>query len=103
MSELIPDQTTKLLPDYIDKLTAYSSAKSEKLTGTTWLNANENPYVKNITLSVDNLNRYPEPQPEDVISRYANYAQVNTNQVLKTIYGLTLLAVMRMMILRQVK
>ncbi|PAJ76347.1 histidinol-phosphate transaminase [Pseudoalteromonas sp. NBT06-2] len=84
MSELIPDQTTKLLPDYIDKLTAYSSAKSEKLTGTTWLNANENPYVKNITLSVDNLNRYPEPQPEDVISRYANYAQVNTNQVLMT-------------------
>ncbi|SFC14689.1 histidinol-phosphate transaminase [Pseudoalteromonas denitrificans] len=75
---------SKFLPDYIDKLTAYSSAKSEKLTGTTWLNANENPYAQNITLSIDDLNRYPEPQPEAVIQRYAQYAKVETNQVLMT-------------------
>ena len=75
---------SQLLPDYIESLTAYSSAKSEKLTGSTWLNANENPYAKDISLSVDDLNRYPEPQPEDVITRYANYAQVNADQVLMT-------------------
>lgn len=84
MSELIPSQATKLLPDHIDNLTAYSSAKSEKLTGTTWLNANENPYAKNITISANDLNRYPEPQPEDVISRYAKYAQLESNQILMT-------------------
>ena len=84
MSDLKQNKTSELLPDYIKQLTAYSSAKSEKLTGTTWLNANENPYAKNISFSADDLNRYPEPQPEDVIARYANYAQVNTNQVLMT-------------------
>lgn len=84
MSDVKPNQTSGLLPEYIAQLTAYSSAKSEKLTGSTWLNANENPYAKKITISADDLNRYPEPQPENVISRYANYAQVNTNQVLMT-------------------
>ena len=73
-----------LLPANIDALAAYSSAKSEKLTGTTWLNANESPYVKNIDISIDDLNRYPDPQPASVINRYAEYAQLSTEQVLMT-------------------
>ena len=73
-----------LLPDNIDALAAYSSAKSEKLTGTTWLNANESPYVKNIDINIDDLNRYPDPQPASVINRYAAYAGLGTEQVLMT-------------------
>ena len=73
-----------LLPANIDALAAYSSAKSEKLTGTTWLNANESPYVKNINISCDDLNRYPDPQPATVINSYANYAQLTPEQVLMT-------------------
>ena len=73
-----------LLPANIDALAAYSSAKSEKLTGTTWLNANESPYVKNINISCDDLNRYPDPQPATVINSYANYTQLTPEQVLMT-------------------
>jgi len=67
-----------LLPANIDALAAYSSAKSEKLTGSTWLNANESPYVKNIDINISDLNRYPDPQPTSVINRYAEYAQLST-------------------------
>ena len=73
-----------LLPANIDALAAYSSAKSEKLTGTTWLNANESPYVKSIDISINDLNRYPDPQPASVINRYASYAQLTPEQVLMT-------------------
>lgn len=73
-----------LLPANIDALAAYSSAKSEKLTGTTWLNANESPYVKNIDINISDLNRYPDPQPTSVINRYREYAKLNADQVLMT-------------------
>ncbi|MGO2076459.1 MAG: aminotransferase class I/II-fold pyridoxal phosphate-dependent enzyme, partial [Pseudoalteromonas sp.] len=57
---------------------------SEKLTGTTWLNANESPYVKNVNICIDDLNRYPDPQPLNVINRYADYAELKTENVLMT-------------------
>ncbi|KZN60256.1 hypothetical protein N473_25070 [Pseudoalteromonas luteoviolacea CPMOR-1] len=75
---------TSLLPKNIESLKAYSSAKSEKLTGNTWLNANESPFSKSIEISIDDLNRYPEPQPESVINAYSKYAQLSPTQVLMT-------------------
>lgn len=74
----------QLLPKNIANLTAYSSAKSEKITGSTWLNANESPFSQQISITIDNLNRYPEPQPEAVINAYAQYSNLNNNQVLMT-------------------
>ena len=74
----------QLLPDNIANLKAYSSAKSEKIAGNTWLNANESPFSQTINLSLDTLNRYPEPQPEAVIQAYADYAQVSSDNVLMT-------------------
>ena len=79
-----PNSVQTLLPPNIMALAAYSSAKSQKLTGTTWLNANESPYAKTFELSLDDLNRYPDPQPQAVIDAYARYAQVSTEQVLMT-------------------
>ncbi|HCP98483.1 MAG TPA: histidinol-phosphate transaminase, partial [Pseudoalteromonas sp.] len=73
-----------LLPDNIAALAAYSSAKSEKLTGTTWLNANESPYTKNLEITIEDLNRYPDPQPQLVIDRYAAYAELESENVLMT-------------------
>ena len=75
---------TTLLPDNIAALTAYSSAKSEKLTGTTWLNANESPYSRTPNINLTDLNRYPDPQPQQVINRYACYANLEPEQVLMT-------------------
>jgi histidinol-phosphate aminotransferase len=73
-----------LLPDNIEALTAYSSAKSEKIQGNTWLNANESPYVKDVNIIFTNLNRYPEPQPEAVIDAYADYAGLNSDHIIMT-------------------
>ena len=77
-------QASSLLPKNIAALAAYSSAKSEKLSGTTWLNANESPYAKTIQLSVEDLNRYPDPQPQLVIDRYAAYTELESENVLMT-------------------
>jgi histidinol-phosphate aminotransferase len=71
-------------PDYIASLTAYSSAKSEKLSGSTWLNANESPFTTEFEVNLTNLNRYPDPQPEAVISAYASYANLAPSNVLMT-------------------
>jgi histidinol-phosphate aminotransferase len=73
-----------LLPNNIAALAAYSSAKSEKLTGTTWLNANESPYAESLELTIADLNRYPDPQPQQVIDRYAAYSQLESDNVLMT-------------------
>lgn len=77
-------QAPGLLPDNIKAFAAYSSAKSEKLIGTTWLNANESPYAKNLELSIEDLNRYPDPQPQLVIDRYAAYTELKSDNVLMT-------------------
>ena len=73
-----------IIPSYIDSLKAYSSAKSEKLTGTTWLNANESPYAKSFDIDLAKLNRYPDPQPECVINNYAKYTGLNPENIIMT-------------------
>ena len=78
------DVITTLLPKNINELKAYSSAKSMKLSGSTWLNANESPYAKTFDVSLDNLNRYPDPQPQAVIDAYADYTGVSEENVLMT-------------------
>ncbi|STZ62925.1 Histidinol-phosphate aminotransferase [Moraxella lacunata] len=76
-----------LINPHIRQLTPYQSARKIGGNGTIWLNANEYPISPNELLNVltlDNLNRYPEPQPTSIINAYANYAKVNANQVLIT-------------------
>ncbi|MEM0515794.1 histidinol-phosphate transaminase [Pseudoalteromonas sp. YIC-827] len=73
-----------LLPKNIADLSAYSSAKSEKLSGSTWLNANESPYTREYKLSGQALNRYPDPQPQQVIQAYADYVGLAPEQVVMT-------------------
>lgn len=82
-----------LVVEHIATLTPYGSARKIGGQGI-WLNANE--YAKTpdclafdgtnneLLALVDTLNRYPNPQPADVISAYAQYARVNTNNVLMT-------------------
>ncbi|STZ07736.1 Histidinol-phosphate aminotransferase [Moraxella caprae] len=77
----------KLIKKSVQTLTPYQSARKIGGNGTIWLNANECPLSPNELLNhlnLDNLNRYPEPQPQSVITAYANYAKVNANQILIT-------------------
>ena len=63
-------------------LTPYQSARRLGGSGDVWLNANEYPLPVEFQLTQQNLNRYPECQPKQVIERYADYACVKPEQVL---------------------
>ncbi len=88
-----------ITPEYIRQLVPYSSAKRELMNTkvaeqSIWLNANESPFdnvkgnvkdnVKDNVKSNAGFNRYPNFQPEQLISRYARYAGVEPEQVLVT-------------------
>ena len=75
-------------------LTPYASARriiaQAGCTGEVWMNANESAQsneLSSLRLTDDVLatfNRYPEPQPEEVIERYAAYAGVDPEGILVT-------------------
>ncbi len=84
---------TQLARTNIQTLTPYQSARKIGGQGTLWLNANEctlSPARDDFGVSFDGLdmltyaNRYPEPQPADLVARYADYANLTPNHVLVT-------------------
>ncbi len=50
----------------------------------TWLNANEASGTGNYKLEAQNVNRYPDFQPESLINAYADYANITPTQLLAT-------------------
>ncbi|MEI6106744.1 MAG: histidinol-phosphate transaminase [Opitutae bacterium] len=91
------DQVLSLVRPDILALTPYSSARKESSGGRVWLDANENPQtpaaaLPGATPSLSNraqegglnLNRYPEPQPADLVAQLAALYGVTPAQVLVT-------------------
>lgn len=84
------DLVNKLIRTELKELVPYESARrlfsmaSSSEVGTTWLNANENPFVPDVSIDPLMFNRYPDFQPEQLIKGYADYAGVTTQQVLAT-------------------
>jgi histidinol-phosphate aminotransferase len=68
-------------PDIL-ALSAYSSARKESKGGRVWLDANENPQTPSAAKPL--LNRYPEPQPADLVAQLATLYGVAPAQVLVT-------------------
>jgi len=84
------DLVNKLIRTELKELVPYESARrlfsmaSANEVETAWLNANENPYVPNVSIDPSMYNRYPDFQPEPLIKGYADYAGVLPEQVLAT-------------------
>jgi len=76
------DNVLKLVRPDILALTAYSSARKESKGGRVWLDANENPQTPSAAKPL--LNRYPEPQPADLVAQLATLYGVTPAQVLVT-------------------
>src|SRR5882672_11276708 len=76
------DSVLKLVRPDILALTAYSSARKEAKGGRVWLDANENPETPSVHRPL--LNRYPEPQPADLVAQLAALYGVEPAQVLVT-------------------
>jgi histidinol-phosphate aminotransferase len=68
-------------PDIL-ALSAYSSARKESKGGRVWLDANENPETPSAHKPL--LNRYPEPQPADLVATLAALYGVAPAQCLVT-------------------
>jgi histidinol-phosphate aminotransferase len=76
------DPVLSLLRPEILALTPYSSARKEAKAGRVWLDANENPETPFAKQSL--FNRYPEPQPAELIARFATYYAVSPENILVT-------------------
>jgi histidinol-phosphate aminotransferase len=76
------DSVLQLVRPDILALTAYSSARKESKGGRVWLDANENPQTPSAAKPL--LNRYPEPQPADLVAQLATLYGVVSAQVLVT-------------------
>ena len=77
-----PTYLTQLACQRVQDLTPYLSARRIGGKGHIFLNANESPKSEEYQLDCSRLNRYPECQPPEVLSRYAAYAGVEPDQVL---------------------
>ncbi|CAL4319004.1 Histidinol-phosphate aminotransferase [Buchnera aphidicola (Eriosoma grossulariae)] len=71
-----------LVRERILKMIPYQSARRLGGHGNIWLNANELPISTELKLKHHNLNRYPDFQPCDVIVKYADYVNCQTDQIL---------------------
>ncbi|QCI20842.1 histidinol-phosphate transaminase [Buchnera aphidicola (Hyperomyzus lactucae)] len=79
------DNIIKLTRNNIQKLTPYQSARRiGGKHGTIWLNANESPISVSFKSKKQSFNRYPECQPNNLISAYAGYVDLSCQQVLVT-------------------
>ncbi len=76
------DPVLSLIRPEILALTPYSSARKEAKTGRIWLDANENPQTPSAGRAL--FNRYPEPQPPDLIARLAGYYATAPEKILVT-------------------
>jgi histidinol-phosphate aminotransferase len=78
----VADPVLSLIRPEILALTPYSSARKESSGGRVWLDANENPQTPWAGKPL--LNRYPEPQPPDLIAALASYYGCATGNILVT-------------------
>ena len=72
---------SKLLRSDLRDFSGYRSARTDKLNGDVWLNANESPWANPGTPAID-LRRYPSPQPERLRNALAGLYQVAPEQLL---------------------
>ncbi len=76
------DPILSLVRPEILALTPYSSARKEASGGKVWLDANENPLTPHA--GAPRLNRYPEPQPAEIVARLASLYGVTPDRILVT-------------------
>lgn len=76
------DQVLSLVRPEIRALAPYSSARKESKGGRVWLDANENPETPSARKPF--LNRYPDPQPADLLEKIAALYGVSPAQALVT-------------------
>ncbi|HBY85051.1 MAG TPA: histidinol-phosphate transaminase, partial [Colwellia sp.] len=73
--EMIPYQSARRL---------FASGDNEQANSKTWLNANEAPGQGQYQLNSENINRYPDFQPQALLNAYSNYCKLPVENILAT-------------------
>jgi histidinol-phosphate aminotransferase len=73
--DMVPYQSARRL---------FASGDNEQANSKTWLNANEAPGQGKYQLNSENINRYPDFQPQALLSAYSNYCGLPTGNILAT-------------------
>ena len=76
----------KLAREELIDMVPYQSARrlhssNGDMTNKIWLNANEAPGNGNYEINSDNINRYPDFQPENLISAYRQYCGLSADNI----------------------
>ena len=72
-----------LVREDLREFAGYASARRANVTGNIWLNANESPWTNDADKGL-NLNRYPEPQPQQLVKRLASLYGVDSASLMIT-------------------
>ena len=73
--DMVPYQSARRL---------FASGDNEQANSKIWLNANEAPGQGQYQLTSENINRYPDFQPQALLSAYSNYCQLPVDNILAT-------------------
>jgi len=73
--DMVPYQSARRL---------FASGDAEQANSKVWLNANEAPGSGEYQVSSDNINRYPDFQPDNLLNAYSDYSDLARSQILAT-------------------
>ena len=62
----------------------FANGGSEQAHSKMWLNANEAPGTGQYQVNSENINRYPDFQPDNLLNAYSHYCNLKTTQILAT-------------------
>ena len=87
MSDLINKLAREELVDMVPYQSArrlFASGDAEQANSKVWLNANEAPGSGEYQVSSENINRYPDFQPDNLLNAYSDYCGLERSQILAT-------------------
>lgn len=83
ISKLAREELVDMVP-YQSARRLFASGNNEQANSKTWLNANEAPGQGEYQLSSENINRYPDFQPQALLNAYSNYCGLPVENILAT-------------------
>jgi len=83
VSKLAREELVDMVP-YQSARRLFASGDNEQANSKTWLNANEAPGQGKYQLNSENINRYPDFQPQALLNAYSNYCKLPVKNILAT-------------------
>lgn len=83
INKLAREELVNMVP-YQSARRLFASGDTEQANSKTWLNANEAPGKGEYQISSENINRYPDFQPDNLLNAYSSYCGLKRSQILAT-------------------